>query len=72
MKATRTDCRVARYLPGMILVAGLLCALSGCGTFNGMSWEERDQANKDLANESNYWWFKPERSLYDNHETHVP
>jgi hypothetical protein len=52
---------------GIVLVLGFLLGLSGCGTFRGMSWEERDQANKDLAGERNYS-FKPERSLQDNRE----
>ena len=53
----------------MMLGAGLLLGLAGCGTFSGMSWDEQEQANKDLAKESTYWpAFRPERSLQDNRE----
>ena len=77
MKTTSEDFkwRMVRYFPGIILLTGLLSGLSGCGTFNGMSNEEQDQANKDLAKEINYWpALKPERSLQDNREVpaHTP
>ena len=77
MKPTRVHCesRSAQIFLGVVLVSALLSTLSGCGTFSGMSSEERDQANRDLAKESNYWpAFKPERSLQDNHEVpaHAP
>ena len=56
-------------LSAIALGAGSLLVLSGCGTFSGMSWDEQDQASKDLAKESNYWpALKPERSLQDNRE----
>jgi hypothetical protein len=62
-----SNARMIQSLLGIALFAGLLFGVSACGTFTGMSWEERDQANKDLAKESSYS-FKPERSLQDNHE----
>jgi hypothetical protein len=54
------------------LLVGVTLGVPGCATFSGMSWEERDQANKDLAKESSYWQsLKPERSLLDNREIPV-
>jgi hypothetical protein len=52
------------------ILAGLsLLGTSGCGTFDGMSWQEQYQATKDLANERNYWFpLKPERVQQDNGE----
>jgi len=59
----------------VVLFSGILFGETGCGTLSGMSSEERDQANRDMARESGYWpALKPERSLQDNREVpaHVP
>ena len=50
----------------LLLSAFVLLGTAGCGTFSGMSADERDQANRDLARESQFWpAFKPDRSLHD-------
>jgi hypothetical protein len=75
MKTTRTNWRlksVQLFLPAIMLLGALPIGLAGCGTFKGMSWDDREQANKDLAKERQYWpAFKPERSLQDNREVPV-
>jgi hypothetical protein len=50
--STNHGSRAAQYLSGVILVSATRFGLAGCGTFSGMTEEERDQANKDLAKES--------------------
>jgi hypothetical protein len=64
LQSSRLHCLVVN-----IVVAFSLLGVSGCGTFDGMSFQEREQANKDLASESSFApGLKPERSLLDNHE----
>jgi hypothetical protein len=51
----------------LALTTPLLLLLSGCGTFDGMSMGEQEQANKDLAAENHYNpALKPDRSWSDN------
>ena len=52
---------------GWTLASFSLLGTSGCGTFEGMSWEERDQANQALAREQNLM-YQPVRSIHDNRE----
>jgi len=50
----------------LLLSAVVLLGSAGCETFSGMSAEERDQANRDLATERQFWpAFKPDRKLSD-------
>ena len=53
----------------LTMTGASLAAVPGCGTFGGMSLEEREKANKDIAAEANYIpSLKPERSLLDDRE----
>ena len=58
-----------RCFVAVLLFANGLFGITGCGTFSGISSDERDQANHDLAKESGYLpALSPERSLQDNRE----
>jgi len=71
MKPASSESKSNRVTSALVIVWGAIVAfgMPGCGTFSGMSFEERDRANKDLASESNFLTaLKPERSLQDNRE----
>ena len=75
MKMSRTSSKLGLipwFVVAFFVVITVFGVAAGCGTFSGMSSDEVDQANRDLANESGFNpAFRPERSLTDRREIPV-